>query len=397
MVSFIQPDIGAGCQKLSQETWWKKLEGIVLDRVMRSTQSRTAGSVAHGRAENERMTHPVRFAMLLLLGAPAAFADDAASLVLEATYTGELWRQVSGGLATGERYLDNLDLTLAADGEALLGLEGLQFFGYVLYNNGHVFCEELSGSAQCVSNIEATPALRLYELWTEWQLGAQGQSVRFGLYDLNSEFDSIDTTSLFITPSQGIGPDLSQTGEHGPSIFPETSFGVRALKSVGAWTVQTAALNPVTEGVLLIGEANYRPESGLRIGGGYWHYTSDHNAGAYGIVESPALIADAEDRGLRLYARVGRADPDINPIATYFGGGVVYSMLSSAQREHQIGFAVANAVAIERNYELTYRIAVADWLALQSDVQYVQPEMPWAVDAGWAVGLRFEIGSRWAR
>ena len=172
---------------------------------------------------------------------------------------------------------------------------------------------------------------------------------------------------------------------------------MRALKSVGAWTVQTAALNPVTEGVLLIGEANYRPESGLRVGGGYWHYTNDHNAGAYVIVESTAFIADAEGRGLRTYVRVGRADPDINPIATYFGGGVVYSMLSSSQREHQIGFAVANAVAIERNYELTYRIAVADWLALQSDVQYVQPQMPWSVDGEWAVGLRFEIGSRWAR
>ena len=336
------------------------------------------------------MTSPACFAIPLLLCATGALADDAENLVLEATYTGEVWRQVSVGLATGERYLDNLDLTLAANGEGLLGLEGLQFFGYVLYNNGHVFCEELSGWAQCVSNIEATHALRLYELWSEWQLGSAGQSVRFGLYDLNSEFDSIETASLFITPSQGIGPDLSQTGEHGPSIFPQTSFGVRALKSVGAWSVQTAALNPVAKGLLLIGEANYRPESGLRVGGGYWQYTSDQNAGGYVIVESPAFIADAEGRGLRMYVRGGRADPDRNPIARYFGAGAVYSLLSSAEREHQIGFAIANAVAIERNYELTYRIAVADWLALQSDAQYVDHR-------GWAMGLRFEIGTRWAR
>ena len=361
------------------------------------------------------MTNPARFAILLLLCAPAAGAADADNVVLEATYTGEIWRQVSGGLATGDRYLDNLDLTLAVNGAGMPGLEGMQFFGYALYDNGHVFCEELSGSAQCVSNIEATQALRLYELWTEWQLGAQGQSVRFGLYDLNSEFDSIETASLFITPSQGIGPELSQTGEHGPSIFPETALGVRAMKSVGAWTVQTAALDPVSEGVLLIGEANYRPESGLRVGGGYWRYTSDENAGAYLILESPALIADAEDRGLRLYGRVGRAAPDINPIATYFGAGAVYSMLSSAQREHQIGFAIANArlgspylreqraagvemVASERNYELTYRIAVTDWLALQSDVQYTRhPGMDPALASGWAAALRFEIGGRWAR
>lgn len=344
------------------------------------------------------MTNPSRLAaLLLLLAAPTAFADDPDMVVLEATYTGEMWRQISGGFATGERYLDNLDLTLDVDGKQLLGIEGLRMFGYVLYNNGHVFCEELSGSVQCVSNIEATPALRLYELWSEWQLGAQGQSIRFGLYDLNSEFDSIETASLFINPSQGIGPDLSQTGEHGPSIFPETSLGARAMKSIGRWTVQAAAVDPVSEGVLLIGEANYRSESGARVGGGYWHYTSDDNAGAYLIAESPAFIADAEERGLRLFARIGRADPDVNLVATYVGAGAVYSMLSSAQREHQVGLAVGNADS-ERNYELTYRIVVTDWLALQSDVQYVRhPGMVSLRDPGWAVGLRFEVGSHWAR
>jgi len=362
------------------------------------------------------MTNSPRFVLLLLLLCSAlASADEAGTVVLEATYTGELWRQTSGGIETGERYLDNLDLMLEANGEGLLGIEGLRFFGYVLYNNGHVLCEELSGSAQCLSNIEATRALRLYELWSEWQLGAEGQSVRFGLYDLNSEFDSIETAGLFITPSQGIGPELSQTGEHGPSIFPETSFGVRAMKSMGAWTVQTAALDPVSEGVLLVGETNYRAESGMRVGGGYWRYTSDDNAGAYLIAESPSFIADAEDRGLRLFLRVGHAEPDINPVASYFGAGAVYSMLSSAEREHQIGFAVANArlgapfmreqraagvdtVACERNYELTYRVVVAEWLALQSDVQYIRhPGMVKSADSGWAMALRFEVGTRWAR
>jgi porin len=361
------------------------------------------------------MTSPSRSVLFLLLCSPVAFADDAATVALEATYTGEIWRQVSGGLATGDRYLDNLDLTVEANGAGMLGLEGLRLFGYVLYNNGHVLCEELSGSAQCLSNIEATRDVRLYELWSEWQLGAAGQSVRFGLYDLNSEFDSIETASLFITPSQGIGPELSQTGEHGPSIFPETSLGVRAMKSIGAWTVQTAALDPVAAGVLLIGEANYRGESGVRVGGGYWHYTSDANSGAYLIAESPSFIADAEDRGLRLFLRAGRAQPDMNPVASYFGTGAVYSMLSSAGREHQVGFAIANArlgspflreqreagidaVASERNYELTYRVVVAEWLALQSDVQYVRhPGMVQSVDSGWSMALRFEVGGRWAR
>jgi porin len=370
---------------------------------------------------------------LWLLCSPVAFAaDQSEMLALEATYTGEIWRQASGGAATGERFLDNLDVTLEADGEQLLGMEGLRLFGYVLYNNGHAFCDELSASAQCVSNIEATRAIRLYELWSEWQLGSADQSVRFGLYDLNSEFDSIETAGLFINPSHGIGPDLSQTGEEGPSIFPVTSLGVRAMKSIGAWTVQAAALDPVSKGVLLIGEANYRSASGARIGGGYWQYTSDFedlnaldaesapvsrddNAGAYLIVESPAFFAATENRGLRLFLRTGRAQDDINPIATYFGAGAVLSFATAGSREHQLGFAVADAelgvpyrraqssvgiatVAREHNYELTYRVAVTDWLTLQSDVQYVShPGMSKAPDSGLALALRFEIGGRWAR
>jgi porin len=338
------------------------------------------------------------------LCSPVTFADDSDAIVFEAAYTGEIWQQLAGGAATGDSYLDNLDVTLEVDGARMLGIEGLQLFGYVLYNNGHVLCDELSGSAQCVSNIEATRALQLYELWSEWQLGGEGQSIRFGLYDLNSEFDSIETAGQFINPSHGIGPELAQTGEEGPSIFPQTKPGVRGMKSVGAWTVQAAAVDAVSEGVLLIGEANYRPDSGARFGGGYWRYTSEGNAGAYLIAESPALLADAEDRGLRLFVRAGRAQPDIYPIETYVGAGVVYSLLTSAAREHHIGFAVANAqpsaadLISERNYELTYRIVVAEWLALQSDVQYIRhPGMAKSLDSGWAVGLRFEVGGSWAR
>ena len=147
-------------------------------------------------------------------------------------------------MATGSRYLDNLDITIDADGEQIAGLEGLQLFAYLLYNNGHSL-NVLTGAAQGVTNIEATEALRLYELWTQWNLGSGEQSLRVGLYDLNSEFDSIETAALFVNPSHGIGPDVSQTGHNGPSIFPVTSLGVRLMKSWGPWSAQMAVLDAV--------------------------------------------------------------------------------------------------------------------------------------------------------
>lgn len=394
-----------------------------------------------------------RLAVVLILSpaidaaadAPCVGCAQSPAVAIGATYTGEIWSQQRGGVAAGERYLDNLDLLVDVDGERLLGAEGLRFFGYALYDNGHGVCE-LTGSAQCVSNIEASRALRLYELWTEWQLGEGGQSLRVGLYDLNSEFDSIETASLFISPSHGIGPDLSQTGQQGPSIFPVTSLGVRASKSLGAWTIQAAALDAVPgspqhpdrtvikvskqEGALLIGEANYHFESGARVGGGYWRYTADFddlnaidalgnagrrddNAGAYFIVESPTLLAHATDRKLNLFFRAGEAQERINPIGTYLGAGTVYSFSSSQQRAHQLGFAVAIArlgapyrramrdievatMSDERSYEVTYRVAVTEWLALQSDLQYIQhPGMDPQLDPSWTVGLRFEVSRTW--
>jgi porin len=363
------------------------------------------------------------------------------ALAIQAVYTGEMWRNATGGAGIGDRYLDNLDITFDAHGGRLFGFDGLEIFGYLLYTNGHSIAE-LSNAAQGVSNIEATRALRLYELWAEWQLGAESNSLRFGLYDLNSEFDSIETAGLFINPSHGIGPDFSQSGENGPSIFPVTSLGVRALVTRGAWTFQAAALDAVPgdrdepdrsgiylsadEGALLVGEINYRGASGARIGAGYWQYTSDFaaldssnsserrgNAGIYVLAETPMLFSSNDEGGLRLFVRTGIANDRINPIERYYGTGVVYTGLMDSRPADQLGFAIAVAelgdpyieaqqlsgvmtAAREYDFELTYRFDVTDWLTLQSDVQYLRnPGMDPSLESAWAIGLRFEAGYGW--
>jgi porin len=362
------------------------------------------------------------------------------ALTVAAAYTGEQWRAASGGLATGSRYLDNLDITIDADAEQIFGAQGMQMFAYLLYNNGHGFNEELIGAAQGVSNIEASQALRLYELWTQWSFGAGEQSLRVGLYDLNSEFDSIDSAGVFINPSHGVGPDLSQTGQNGPSIFPVTSLGARLMKSRGAWSARVAVLDAVPgdvnhpnrttvrlsadEGALVIGEADYHSSS-ARVGVGYWRYTagfapldadvsaSDGNGvndGVYAIVERP-LVLDTSAH-LDLFLRAGVANGRINPVDRYIGGGAVYT-LASKVREQQIGVSIAVAEfgepyrrleaaagnitdARESIVELTYRVAVAEWLNLQPDVQYIRhPGVDPQLSSAWVVGLRFELGTQW--
>jgi porin len=377
-------------------------------------------------------------------GCPGCVVEPAISV--DAVYTAELWRAFSGGLGVGDRYLDDFALTAAVDGGQLLGLDGWQLFGAMLYNNGRQFSDDLTGSVQGITNIETLPATRLFELWTQWRARHGAGSIKFGLYDLNSEFDHIAAAELFINPSHGIGPDFSQSGENGPSIFPVTSLALRGQMLAGPWTIQAAVLdakpgNPRhpertdvslsrTEGALIVGELDYRSESGARVGAGYWRYTADFddvslvdgagdplrrndNAGAYLLIESPLLLQQGSERGLNLFARTGTAESRVNELGHYYGVGAVYSGLEGRGMPDQIGLAVAIAELgeptrmrwidagdtpsrREYNYELTCRFTVSKRVALQADLQYIDnPGLSSSLPSAMMIGLRIEVAQSW--
>jgi len=96
--------------------------------------------------------------------------------------------------------------------------------------NGRPFSGDFVGDIQTLSNIEAPTSVRLFDLWVEQAFNKKG-SVRFGLLDLNHDFDAISPAGLFISSSHGIGPDISKSGRNGPSIFP-----VSSLAAEGAWS-----------------------------------------------------------------------------------------------------------------------------------------------------------------
>ena len=166
-------------------------------------------------------------------------------LALAATYTSEFMSNLSGGLRRGTGTLDNFDLTVSVDAEELLGWKGASLFLYGLGNHGGSPSEH-AGDLQTASNIDAPNAWKLYEAWLEQRWFGEKLSLRAGLYDLNSEFDALQTAGLFLNSSHGIGPEISQTGRNGPSIFPTTSLGVRAKTQVaGACYAQMVVLDGV--------------------------------------------------------------------------------------------------------------------------------------------------------
>ena len=376
---------------------------------------------------------------------PSEAQEEQPALDLSVTYTADVWGNVRGGRRRGLRYLDNLDVTLTIDSEKALGWPGGTIFIYGLYNNGESLSEELIGDVQVASNIDAgVQAARLYEAWVEQRLIGDRLSLKAGLYDLNSEFDTSDSAGLFLNSSHGIGPDFSQSGENGPSIFPVTSLAVRAEYELSdRWLARAAVLDGVPgdpraprrtaiqlgggDGALVVGEFSYLDDR-TKLAVGAWRYTAKFedilatqlaaepverrgNDGLYALAERKLWNETADSgQGLSGWLRFGLADPRFNPIRSYLGGGLVYTGPLAARDQDQFGVAVARVrfgerylktavlagqalEAGETNIEITYRMPLTPWLTLQPDLQYVLDPggVPGRRNA-FAIGLRTEIG-----
>jgi porin len=351
-----------------------------------------------------------------------------------ATYAGEMIRNTRGGLRTGGTYLDNLDLTLELDGTRSGHLPGLRFFAYALYNNAQTFSERFSGDAQTASNIDAPRVLRLYEAWIDWTFGPRDTSLRFGLSDLNTEFDVSDGRALFINSSFGVGHELGQTGRNGPSIFPAPALGLRIAHRPGDESTILAAVfdgdpgDPQKQslhvggddGALAIMEFQRSDERMRKLAIGGWHYTrrfdrvddsrTGYSSGAYVFGES-RLWSDAAvpARGIDAFARIGFATSAVNEYARSAQAGVVWSAPFSQDGEESLGLGAAWARvgmpfrrarraegepldSYETAFEVTYRRSVASWLTLQPDVQYiVNPGADPSLRNTLVLGLRFEV------
>lgn len=349
-------------------------------------------------------------------------------VLLQVTYTAEVMGNASGGLRQGTRYLDNLDIVFAADMQKLVGWTGAQVQIYGLYNNGNSI-SELAGDAQAVSNIEAgTQALRLYEAWIEQKIGNR-LSVKGGLYDLNSEFDTLDAAGLFVSSPHGIGTDFAQSGQNGPSIFPSTSLAARIqwLPSEG-WAVRVAVLDGVPgdpahprrttiklgddDGALLVGELQ-APLGRGKLLLGRWQYTAHFdrndgtgagtgNSGFYIRGEFPLI--ERVGRKVDTFFRLGKAAGRYNMFDEFASGGLKFSGWVPGRDEDEFGVAFAASLTSDSHrtatgagtseiaIEATYRAPVAPRLVLQPSIHYVvSPSADPEIADAFVLGLRAEF------
>ncbi len=356
-------------------------------------------------------------------------------------YLGEVYSVVSGGVENGTRYLHLVNTPITFDLSSLAGLNGASVYLNSQWATGGS-PSELAGDLQTVSNSDAPNTWKISEAYFQQTLFNQRLGLLAGLFDLNSEFDVIERGGLFINSSFGIGPDYSQSGDNGPSIFPTTSLGLRVQAQLhNNLTVRAAAFDGVAgdpddpygtkvilrqdDGLLVSGEAELTPElvPGFRTVVGVWFYTEPstphiestapgrelRNRGGYIIGESTVWADDNSDREVGVFVRYGRADNRINQLGDYIGFGVVATSLFSRDHSSTVGLGIAiarngrdyqdamsdAAVAVDRTetaIELTASLSLHEYFTIQPDVQYiVNPGTDPALDNALAIGLRLDF------
>lgn len=335
-------------------------------------------------------------------------------VVLEAVYKLEAWKVSSGDLEHGTSLVDNVDIVITFDMERIIGLAGGSVVFYGLGNNGDD-PNDYIGSAHGITNIAAPNTWKIYNFFYEQVLFDGDLSMLIGTYDYNSEFDVKETSRFFLNPSHGIGTEIAQSGENGPSIFPTASFGFRIkARPFGDTYIMGVILdgvpgNPNTpkgthiilnrdDGILASAEAGVESEPAsaepyTKLGAGFWYYTDNYshlasnftNWGAYFLFDRVIYSEEASpEQGLSIFGRMGIAGDEYNDLDYYIAGGFVYKGLLPGRDDDMFGIAFASAHntfqymqehpkidIFEHNIEMSYRFQISPAVAFQPNLQYI--------------------------
>jgi porin len=164
----------------------------------------------------------------------------------------EVWANVSGGGHQGVSYNGLTIAKLDVDLNAVAGWTGAEFFTSAFDIHGHGPSRSFLDNQQLVSNIEATPSIKLYDLWLDQSLFDKKLSIRAGQEGANDELMVTTYGGLFLNSSFGFpGMPAAVLPSGGPN-YPLASPFARALFNVSdkitlvgaAYTDDPAPLGP---------------------------------------------------------------------------------------------------------------------------------------------------------
>jgi porin len=329
-------------------------------------------------------------------------------------YTTELLANVQGGIRRGVVGDGLFQPQLDADLEKLWGWTGAKFRAAGIITHGPGLTDGYVGSLATISNIEAGPVARLYELWYEQNAFNERFSIRGGLMVADTQFTTSETASTFVNNTFGwnalLTHDLPASGPAYPIPAPGLSVQVKPASDIHLQAavfsgdpsggngsnqpteLPTGTVFSFSGGAFLIGEVGYTPNQGKDAKGlpaaykfGAWYHTSsrfgdqrfdttgrsladplsngipfDHHGdwGIYGVIDQTLYrVPGKGGQGLSGFVRAAASPSDRNLVDAYFDAGLVYTGLIPGRPDDKIGIAAAYTKISDRARALDRDVA----------------------------------------
>jgi len=153
----------------------------------------------------------------------------------------EVWGNLTGGGRRATSYNGLTTAKLDIDLDKAVGWSGAEFLVNAYDIHGHGPTRRLVGNQQIVSSLEATPSIKLYDLWLDQSFFDKRLSVRLGQEGANDELMLTQYGALFVNSSFGFpvmaALDLPSGGANYPLATPFVRLKFQAndnLSLIGA-------------------------------------------------------------------------------------------------------------------------------------------------------------------
>lgn len=175
----------------------------------------------------------------------------------------EVWADVAGGGRRGLSYIGLTTAQLNVDLDKLAHWANAEFLVSAFDVHGHGPTRSRVGNLQIVSNIEATPTPKLYDLWLDQALFDKKLSIRLGQEGANDEFMISSYAATLFNSSFGFpGVPAAVLPSGGPNYPLATPFARAKLKLDDHWRLIGGVYNgdPAPAGP---GDPQIRDRNGL--------------------------------------------------------------------------------------------------------------------------------------
>ncbi len=139
----------------------------------------------------------------------------------------EVLGNVTGGIRTGADYDGLTTMGLSLDTEKAFGWAGGTLDASALQIHGRNLSSDNLGTLQTASGIEASRAIRLWELWYRQEFLGGKADLKLGQQSLDQEFMASQSSSLFVNTMMGWPMVPSADLYAGGPAYPLSSPGVR--------------------------------------------------------------------------------------------------------------------------------------------------------------------------